>query len=196
MISSQSFSNARPLCCTCRCKIGPAGPTGPPGPMGLPGPTGPAGPVGPMGPPGPGAETIYGGAYNNTTIDILNDGPLEAYAIYVDTPMALSGVVFNQSGMIIESGGIYEITYHVNFSYANYAYFEFYLEASALRLPTSVIDLNVSPRAMTNFERTLYAFLPEGAILRGFMNIDAGGELYIPSGGAGLMVKQLSRQNS
>ena len=164
-------------CCSCGCSGGTPGPAGPPGPPG---------------PPGTGAAAIYGGAYNTATIDIIYPGPVEAYGIEMNTPMSLRGVGLNQSGMVIETPGVYEVTYYGNFSYSSGTYFELYLEASAQRIRTSVVRLNVVPREMTDFQRSFLQLMSAGTIIQCFADIDDGGELYIPSGGFGLMVKLLS----
>ena len=195
MIGGETMSYSNRCCgcgqsvCNCRCTgVRCAGPTGPRGPAGPIGPIGLAGPAGPTG-----AEPIaaFGGMYNDATVDVIHDGPIAAYAIQLDTAMPMQNIAAAPNGLTIELPGVYEIAYFVNFSYSNYAYFEFYLEVSGLRVRTSVVRINDLSRTMTSFERSFFLQLPAGAVLRGFMDISDGGELYIPAGGTGLMAKRL-----
>ena len=179
-----SYSNCCGACgqniCNCRCGVRcQNGPTGPRGPAGPPGATG--------------AEPIaaFGGIYSNATIDVILGGPVSAYAILLDTAMPMRNIAAAANGLTIERPGVYEITYYVNFSYSSNAYFEFYLEVAGLRAAVSSVRINDLSRTMTSFERSFLLQLPEGTQLRGFMDISTGGELYIPSSGAGLWVQRL-----
>ena len=147
--------------------------------------------VGDTGPAGPAPIAAFGGLYSSATVDVIHGGPVTAYAIQLDTAMPMRNTAAITNGLTIELPGIYELTYYVNFSYSSNAYFEFYLEVSGLRTAVSAVRINDLSRTMTSFERSFLLQLPAGAVLRGFMDISAGGELYIPAGGAGLMVRRL-----
>ena len=147
--------------------------------------------TGPAGPTGPDSIAAFGGIYSSATIDVTLSGPVTVYAIPLDTTMPLRNAAAITNGLAIELPGIYELTYYVNFSYSANAYFEFYLEVSGLRTAVSVVRINDLSRTMTSFERSFFLHLPAGALLRGFMDISTGGELYIPAGGAGLLAKRL-----
>ena len=153
---------------------------------------GPTGITGPAGPTGPDSIAAFGGIYSSETVDVTLGGPVSAYTIRLDTAMPLQNVSAAANGLAIELPGVYELTYYVNFSYSSNAYFEFYLEVSGLRIAVSAVRINDFSRTMTSFERSVLLQLPAGAVLRGFMDINAGGELYIPAGGAGLIAKRLA----
>jgi|GEM_PF-6022740 len=143
------------------------------------------------GPAGPGVAPAYGGAYNSTTVDTYYSSPITAEPIYLNASTPLEHVAFGGNSLTVELPGIYKITFYVNFSHSSVSYFEFYLTAASQQIAISLVDLNVSSRIMTSFQRSFHMYLPAGTALQGFMNNTAAGELYIPSGGAGLLVNRI-----
>lgn len=121
MRRSNSCSTSR-SCCNVECPPGLRGPrgltglTGPEGPQGIPGIQGATGPIGPQGPQGvpgePAFTPVYAYIYNVTDQAVAIGAPV----VFSNTGVTTAGIVHiaPSPSIIVNSPGVYEITYSVS----------------------------------------------------------------------------------
>ena len=155
------------------------------------GPTGPTGPTGPMGPTGISSGLkSYGGRYGNvsTTLNLSANSPEQVPLTNFSTAANISYNVVNS--LVVDQGGVYEITYSLNVSTPTVAILTTIVREDGNDINMTKNTQKVPVGIPVNFSGSLIYSLQEGSVIDLTLSSDIATEVSL-NNNASLIVKRV-----